>query len=48
MVNISVRQTDSALSNISLNIHGHEEVPKKKFLKKIMSIGCNQPLYVDI
>ena len=31
--NNSVRQTDSALSNLSLNIHGHVEVPKSK--KKI-------------
>ena len=27
----SVRQTYSALSNLSLNIQGHEEVPKSKF-----------------
>ena len=26
----SVRQTDSALSNLSLNIHGHVEIPKSK------------------
>ena len=46
---ISVRQTDSELSNLSLNIHGHVEIPKsKKNLKKIMSVSCNQPLYVEI
>ena len=30
----SVRQTDSALSNLILNIHGHVEVPKRKFFLK--------------
>ena len=45
----SVRQTNSALSNLSLNIQGHVEVPKsKKNLEKIMSVSCNQPLYVKI
>ena len=48
MIN-SVSQTDSALSNLSLNIHGHVEVPKSnKTMKKIMSVGCNQPLYIVI
>ena len=27
---ISVRQTDSELSNLSLNIHRHVEVPKRQ------------------
>ena len=46
---ISVNQTDSALSNLSLNIHRHKEVPKsKKKLKKIMSVSCNKPLYVKL
>ena len=45
----SVRQTNSAQSNLSLNIQGHVEVPKSKFfLEKIMSVSCNQPLYVKI
>ena len=45
----SVRQTDSALSNFSLNTHGYEEVQKSKnFLKNIMSVSCNQPSYVEI
>ena len=45
----SVRQTNSALSNRSLNFQGHGEVPKSKsFLKKIMSVSCNQPFYVKI
>ena len=30
-VAISVCQTDSALPNLSLNIHGHVEVPKSIF-----------------
>ena len=30
----SVRQTDSALSNLFLNIHGHIEVPKSIFFFK--------------
>ena len=48
-MNTSVRQTNSASSNLSLNIQGHVEVPKSKFfLKKIMSVSCNQPLYVKI
>ena len=45
----SVRQTNSASSNLSLNIQGHVEVPKSKFfLEKNMSVSCNQPLYVKI
>ena len=41
-VHTSVRQTDSALSNLSLNIHGHVEVPKsKKRIEKIMPVSCN-------
>ena len=48
-VHNSVRQTNSALSNLSLNIQGHVEVPKSIFfLEKIMSVSCNQPLYVKI
>ena len=30
VIHNSVRQTDSALSNLSLNTHGHVEVPKSK------------------
>ena len=49
MLLTSVRQTNSALSNLSLNIQGDVEVPKSNFfLKKIMSVSCNQPLYVKI
>ena len=45
----SVRQTNSALSNLSLNIQGHVEVPKsQKKILKIMSVSCNEPLYVKI
>ena len=29
-----MRQSNSALSNLSLNIQGHEEVPKSKFFFK--------------
>ena len=42
---ISVRQTDSALFNLSMNTHGNVEVPKSK---KKMSVSCNQPLYDEI
>ena len=49
IIYISVRQTNSAPSNLSLNIQGHVEVPKSKFFfEKIMSVSCNQPLYVKI
>ena len=38
----------SAFSNLSLNIHGHVEVPKTKSFEKIMSVSCNEPLNVEI
>ena len=48
-ISISMRQTDSALSYLLLNIQGHVEVPKSKFfLKKIMSVSCYHPFYVEI
>ena len=37
-VAISVCQTDSALSNISLNIHWHVEVPKSNVLLAVISL----------
>ena len=36
VIHNSVRQTDSALYNLSLNIHGHVKVPKSK-KKKILN-----------
>ena len=42
----SVCQTDSALSNLSLNIHGHVEVPKAIFFRKKSCLSAVINLYL--